>query len=216
MLKDIISPKYCLSCLNYNKYFICENCCKNLDFDLKISCVRCDLRLTFGSKCIYKHSKSIRFLISFGSYENKVLKNLIIEGKNGAFEIFIDLGEIISEKLKNLNFKDYFITYVPVTKKKLLERGFNQAEILGETISKKLNIPIYNGLIKVKDTKDQAELSYEERVINLKNAFYLKTEPPKKLILVDDIKTTGSTLIECAETLKKGGSKEIIGLVVLK
>lgn len=142
---------------------------------------------------------------------------MIIQGKSeGYFEIFKDLGNFISQDLKKFDFQGYYLAFVPLCYRKLLKRGFNQAEVLARTISKNLNLPLYDGLLKIKETKDQANLSYEERLTNLKNAFALKNKPPEKIILVDDIKTTGSTLKECAQVLKKAGAKKIIALTVLK
>ncbi|GIW67150.1 MAG: hypothetical protein KatS3mg096_018 [Candidatus Parcubacteria bacterium] len=142
------------------------------------------------------------------------LREMVLLGKNGSKEIFQDFGEIIARYLKN--FSDYYLTFVPLTSKKRLQRGFNQSEVLAQAIAKSLNLKIFNGLIKIKETKDQTELNSEQRLTNLTGAFALKEKPPRKVILIDDIKTTGATLKECARTLKNGGTKEIIALTILK
>ncbi len=103
-----------------------------------------------------------------------------------------------------------------MTKRKILQRGFNQAEILAETISKLSQIPLNKSLIKIKETKDQAELNFQQRQENVKFAFSVKEKPPPKVILIDDIKTTGATLRECAKVLKKNGTKNIIALTILR
>ncbi|BCX15576.1 MAG: hypothetical protein KatS3mg097_468 [Candidatus Parcubacteria bacterium] len=115
---------------------------------------------------------------------------------------------------QNLNFDNYYLTPVPITQKKLLHRGFNQTNILAQAINQTAAIPIADILIKIKDTPDQVGLNLKERLENLKNSFNLKSLPPKNIILVDDIKTTGATLKECAETLKKAGAKNIIALTI--
>jgi competence protein ComFC len=118
--------------------------------------------------------------------------------------------------LKNYNFKDYFLAFVPVTKRKLIDRGFNQSEVLAEKLAKNLNLNIFSGLIKSKDTEDQVKLDFEKRLNNLKDVFKVKSSPPKKIILVDDVKTTGATLKECAKVLKEAGAREIIALTILR
>jgi len=145
------------------------------------------------------------------------MAKIILEAKNlGYFEVFKDLGKIIGENLLKLDLKNFSLAYVPLTKRKLLSRGFNQAEVLAKEISHLTQLPLFNGLIKIKETKDQTELNYEQRKINLKDAFELKFNPPAHIILIDDIKTTGSTLLEIAHLLKKQGTKEIIALTVLR
>jgi competence protein ComFC len=214
-LEKILSPKFCLNCFNYNSNYVCKLCVKNLKFELNFNCFECGQKVV--DCCPQKaHRSLIKFLISFSDYENEFLRRLIIFGKNGAFEVFNDFGDLIRDFLKNYNFKDFYLTPVPLRKRKLLTRGFNQAEVLVKTISRNLGVKIFLGLEKIKETEDQVGLSFEERLTNLKNAFQVKAIPPKKIILVDDIKTTGATLRECARVLKKAGAKEIIALTILR
>jgi len=214
-LEKILSPKFCLNCFNYNSDYLCKLCAKNLKFELNFSCFDCGQKVI--DYCPKKaHRSLIKFLISFSDYENDFLRRLVIFGKDGAFEIFNDFGYLISDFLKNYNFKDFYLTPVPLRKRKLLIRGFNQAEVLAKTIAENLGLKIFLGLEKIKETEDQVGLSFEERLTNLKNAFQVKEKPPKKIILVDDIKTTGTTLRECAQVLKKAGAKEIIALTILR
>lgn len=204
-------------CGNGSDSYLDENCIKKLNFKINFHCLECRKRTL--KKCdISNHSKLIKFLISFGEYENESLKKLIILGKDGHKEIFNDLGSFIAKEFLNYLeiFKDYFLTSVPLTKNKLLKRGFNQAEILVEKIHQLTNLPIFDGLKKIKETKDQAELNFEERLINLKFAFKVEKKPPKNIILIDDIKTTGATLKECAKTLKENGVRNIIALTILR
>jgi len=141
---------------------------------------------------------------------------MILLGKNGYKEIFRDLGELMSNFLKNYDFRNFYLTFVPLTKRKLIDRGFNQSEILAHIISKNLKLKVFSGLLKIKDTKDQASLDFEKRLNNLKDVFKIKSSPPEKIILVDDVKTTGTTLKECAKVLKESGAKEIIALTILR
>jgi ComF family protein len=186
-----------------------------LKFNVNFHCFECNRKII--DQCPTKsHSKLIKFLISFGNYENDQLKQLVITGKDGFFEIFNDFGYLMSIFLKKYNFQNFYLTPVPLRKNKLLTRGFNQAEILAQKISLNLQLPIFNKLEKIKDTQDQVGLDSKERLSNLKNAFQVKEKAPEKIILVDDIKTTGATLKECAQVLKKAGAKEIIALTILR
>ncbi len=169
------------------------------------------------NRCPRKNHRKIRFLISFGEYEKEFYKNLVLLGKNGYFEILKDLGKIIGKILKNYDFSQYYLVPIPLTRKKLWQRGYNQTEVLCEAISQETGLKIAKILKKIKETKDQAELSYEERLVNLEGVFKFEGDfVPQKVILVDDVKTTGATLKESAKILKKAGVKEIIALTILR
>lgn len=113
---------------------------------------------------------------------------------------------------------------VPLHKKRLVWRGFNQAELLAEQISKKLKIRIYKDiLIRQKNTAPQMEIKdKDERVKNVKDAFEAKKSfsqdefKNRIFILIDDVSTTGSTLQECAKALKTLKPKEIWAFVIAK
>lgn len=156
-------------------------------------------------------------MISFGVYEESKLKEKILKAKNyGYSEVFFDLGRVVGNLIKNFDLSDYTLAYVPLTSRKYFERGFNQAEVLALGIKEILNLPLYSGIKKIKETKDQSELSFEERKTNLQGAFSLIPPPPPKVILIDDIKTTGQTLLEISKILKQGGAKKIIALTILR
>ena len=103
-------------------------------------------------------------------------------------------------------------------KKKKLTRGYNQTEIIAKELSKDLKIELnYKDLKKIKDTKTQSTLTKKERKENIKNAFMIKNTDRvenKKIILFDDIYTTGSTLNECSKILKEAKAKEIAILTI--
>ena len=113
---------------------------------------------------------------------------------------------------------DFIIIPVPLSQKRLKWRGFNQAEEIAKNLSIYLEIPILNNiLIKNKDTTFQSKLSNEERKINLLNTFNCNENMEnKKILLVDDIYTTGSTMEECSKVLKQSKAKEIIGITIAK
>ena len=97
-------------------------------------------------------------------------------------------------------------------------RFFHPTDILAQFISKSLNIPIYNGLKRTKNTIFQFKLNKKERSDNVKQAFICKNYPKNStnFLLIDDIFTTGATVAECANILKKHGAKRIDVLVLAK
>ena len=109
---------------------------------------------------------------------------------------------------------------IPLHKTKKRKRGFNQSELIAKELSKSLNIPLKTDiLVKTKKTQTQTNLTKEQRAENVKNAFIIKNPQSiegKTVFLVDDVFTTGSTMKECAKTLKKAGATYVWGIAVAR
>ena len=112
------------------------------------------------------------------------------------------------------------IVPVPLHRNRLRNRGFNQAQILAEVVSKKFGIPVASVLTRTKDTVPQFNLGRELRQDNVKDSFAVRSDldtiKNKTIVLIDDVTTTGSTIGECAKVLKNNGAKEIWALVLAK
>src|SRR5918999_5925458 len=105
------------------------------------------------------------------------------------------------------------ITWVPGRKRDLWNRGFDHAEMLARGVGAELGLPARPLLRRIATAPDQSGLSATERLVNLKGVF--QAAPcPERVVLVDDVITTGATLIACAAALKKGGAVTIEALVV--
>lgn len=110
---------------------------------------------------------------------------------------------------------------VPIHKHRRRERGFNQAELLAKELGKQLGLPVCTDyLLRIKKTKPQKELNAKERKKNLQQAFSCNKKRKKeaaawnRILLVDDIYTTGSTLDACAAVLSLHGTRKIYGICV--
>ena len=152
-------------------------------------------------------------------YYKGALKELILLLK---YKKDFQAGEILVNFLqeKTKKYKDeYYLTYIPIDKKRLKERGFNQCEYIAKELSIITGIKTINTLKKIKETKIQKTLKREERMENLKDAFEIINEKDvkgKKFILLDDVITTGTTLNEGVKVLKKYGAVEIKILTLAK
>lgn len=107
---------------------------------------------------------------------------------------------------------------VPIHKKRMLERGYNQSELIAKEIAKNIQGIEYKKLLKkTKNNQTQSELKKEERLENVKNVYEIQNKQiiqDKKIILFDDIYTTGSTVNECSKVLKENGAKEVLVLTL--
>ena len=107
---------------------------------------------------------------------------------------------------------------VPMHRGKRNERGYDQAALLAKTLSQETGIPFSGDmLIRIRRTRPMKELNGQERRKNLKNAFKMARSgvKSKRVLIVDDIFTTGSTMDACAEVLIKGGAEAVFGMTVV-
>ena len=107
---------------------------------------------------------------------------------------------------------------VPLSLQRLKERGFNQSLLIAKVISKELKTPLFmDNLVKTKDTPPQIGLPAKERQHNLRNAFGVTGDiKDLRLLLVDDVVTTGSTIRECSKVLMKAGAREVVALTLAR
>lgn len=101
------------------------------------------------------------------------------------------------------------IAFVPLHPSRQRERGYNQSQKLAERLGCEMNLPCQNLIKRVRRTKQQARLSREQRRENLKGAFECPNPVTGSILLVDDVRTTGSTVSQCAKALKKAGAREV-------
>ncbi len=129
------------------------------------------------------------------------------------------LGQWMRSNIRLISDVDLFIP-VPLHAKRLKKRGFNQSLLLAFQISKKYKIPIsYDNLVRIKPTKPQVDLSSDDRIENVADAFTVQHSAlikEKKIILVDDVLTTGATMNECARVLKDAGAGQVTALTLAR
>jgi competence protein ComFC len=154
------------------------------------------------------------------AYYSGVIKELVLNFKYK--RIFLAgniLADFLYELIKENNIEADGIFFIPCSKSAVKKRGFNQCEVIARILGDKLDIPVYKDILKAKKTKEQKTLTKEERYENIIGAFKVKTDKNiknRKIILIDDVITTGATLLECEKILKENGAKEINILTVAK
>jgi len=203
---DILFPRFCLNC-NREGSYLCPDCFSLIDISEKK----------------YYFLKNLNGLFCPTSYDNFIVKKLINQFKYPPYikELAKPLASLIITYFKILGesgLQDFILVPIPLHKKKLKSRGFNQASEIAKELSKNLAIPFSdNVLIKIKPTPAQVELKKEEREKNVRETF-LCQKPEiiknKKILLVDDVFTTGATLEEAGRALRRAGAAEVWGVVV--
>ena len=151
----------------------------------------------------------------------ELVRNLILQYKfNDKAYLYRTFCEFMVKNKKVFDFiKSYdIIIPVPIHKARMRERGYNQSELIAKELAKKLGLKVYtNVLIKIKNNKVQSTLSSKEREINTKDVYKivnLEKIYNKKVLIFDDIYTTGATTNSCIEEVKKANVKKI-GILTL-
>lgn len=110
------------------------------------------------------------------------------------------------------------LSWVPCSRRRRWVRGFDQAELLAEELSKRLGVPVCRTLEKVKHNPKQSTLSDAARrranVLGVYRAYHSELWMGKRILLIDDVLTTGSTLSECGKVLRMGGSSDLVCAVI--
>lgn len=222
-LLDLIFPPRCYFCskiidfFNRGKYDLCRECLSQISFIGAKACKFCGKQLKdyHDDLCEYcQPNKYYIRLISACEYDDVLREKLLefkFEGKKELYKVF---SLILIEKLKMTDdIKFDIIISVPIHESKLKQRGYNQTQLIAQDIAKKLQIEIENDvLIKSKITKNQSELNRDERKTNIINSFIIQNGEKikeKRILLIDDIVTTGATVNECSRMLKENGAKEV-------
>lgn len=229
---DTLFPITCLGCQK-NGFWLCEECQKNITIQSLQLCPKCEKENTPSGflcpACRMDKDFCLDALISATTYDAPSLKKLVYNFKYRFIRSLAKiLARIISKALLSHNIPlPALIIPVPLHPKRLRWRGFNQAHLLAENISRSisplLEIPVLDILARKKYNKPQMEIkSYGERQKNVFGLFVMRPglDPRlvkgKKILLVDDIATTGATLHECAKVLKEAGAKKVFAAVVAR
>lgn len=155
-------------------------------------------------------------------YEGQIRKLILDYKFNEKSYIYLTLVNFLLKNKKIFeNIKNYdTIIPVPISKKRLRTRGYNQSLLIAKEISQQTNLDLVNNcLIKTKNIIEQSKLNKEEREKNIQGVYKLENKKlieNKKILLIDDIYTTGSTINECSKTLTEGQPNKIGVLVLAK
>jgi competence protein ComFC len=210
---DFVLPPICLNCdnlLNDEELYLCKKCSDSIEK------INNDSKLVFNrlnSNGLVSNAYSL-----FMFKEGTPVQTLIHSFKYGQMrKIGKYYGNMLGEDvLKNEKLNADYIVPVPLHISKKRERGYNQSDFICDGLSEALEIHSLQKCLKRRRyTKTQTELSREERKKNVKGAFELRKKfspiiQGKRILLVDDVITTGSTILECSRVLKESGCGDII------
>lgn len=224
MLVDMIFPPACPVCgtpLGYEqgkRRQICTGCVCKIEYLQEPCCMKCGKQLADANAEYCYDCQRIKHDYNRGTgvyaYTDGIKQSLYrfkYQGKREYASFYgAEAARICNTLIARWNVD--VIMPVPMYAAKQKKRGYNQAELIAVELGKNLNIPVDSGiLIRSKKTIPMKELNDQERRKNIENAFNVTANVVKykKILLVDDIYTTGATIDKCAEVLKKYGAEEI-------
>ena len=205
---DILFPQVCSICGKLNQEGLCVKCRNMLE---KLAIFE-----------VTNENKYFEELISIFSYEGMVRQLLLTYKFHEKPYMYVCFVNCILKKKKIFEKLQSYDTIIPVpiSKKRMKERGYNQSALIAKNLSKHLGIELQVGcLYKTKNIIEQSKLNKEQRKENIQNVYELKKKEilnNKQILLLDDIYTTGSTVNECAKILQQAKPKKIDVLVVAK
>ncbi|MBU1178791.1 ComF family protein [Patescibacteria group bacterium] len=201
---NLIFPEKCFGC-GKEKILLCQKCAAKLPYP--------------------ETEKNEPDIFGAASYESPVIKKLIKALKyKKAGRAAKPLAELLSSRLSpmfEVELRTLVIIPIPLSPKRLRERGFNQAELIARHLSEIMSVKILtNVLYKNRHTVSQVEIKdRQKRLKNLEGTFSVKNAElikDKEIFVLDDVSTTGATINEARRALKKAGAKKVIGLVAAR
>lgn len=196
---------------------ICDNCESNVLH--KISgkvCLSCGEPIfDMGDFCIRCKTKQPNYTMARASFVYDDATRKLIKGfkESGKKYIAKTLAFYMAKTYEENKMVADVITYVPMSKKRYKERGFNQAYLLAKELGEILKLEVSNSLVKTKNTEHQTGMNYKQRQQNLKDSFCVVNKDDfanRRVLLVDDVYTTGATVKECSGILLKSAKAKSV------
>lgn len=215
---DLVFPIECVGC-GAERFHCCPRCQQRIRaLRQGARCFECKNSWYPGRACPRCSSDSTlpRELRWIGPYATPILKESIYALKFGFREhLGIVLGQVLADRCHNL--PDCVVVPIPLARRRMLERGFNQAGIIGDQIAMAHGWKIADYCLRrTRNTSAQAQLDHAKRAENIQGAFEWVGggSVPERVLLIDDVWTTGSTMREAIKVLQGVGVKEVYGAVV--
>ena len=190
------------------KCILCRSVLEKEETDL---CRQCRKDVPVHNKSNIKLSSVARWS-ALWYYKDNVRKSILRYKFGNARHYGQAYGRLLAMQL--LKEQPQVLTWVPIGRKRLRRRGFDQCRVLAQTVGQELGIPAVQTLVKIKDTPPQSSIPHAHaRRANVLGA-YRAVDPGlvegKRVLLLDDVITTGATVSECAGVLRRAGAKEVI------
>ena len=218
LLFPVVNCAFCGCRLNSKEDYLCDGCKKNIVPIGGPTCLKCGRPLAAPALCSDCQSHHHAFAVAWAAtVYDKVIRKCLHRFKYGHGAYLAPfLGKLLAERLlqaSQLCDQSLVVVPVPLDRRRLRERGFNQSELLARVVAREHSWPLNSkSLQRRRPTRPQADLGVMERRSNVAGAFAVQDGRQfagKQILLIDDIYTTGATVDACSESLLRAGAKKI-------
>lgn len=211
---EALYPRRCSGC-GLRGVWVCEACLEALPLFKRDLCERCGVPSSLRCRCAYL-PRTISGLRSAGPYDGWLREGVHRMKFEGESARAAHLASLMAPHVRAFPNAEALVA-VPIHRNRLRERGFNQSDLLARNVSAATGIPVWPALVRTRDTAHQIDLTDDERAENVRDAFSMRQETsmrPVRIILLDDVFTTGATMGECTNVLRDAGVEQVYGLTV--
>ncbi len=219
VLTELFYPQRCVGCERRASDVLCRGCFEALPLLERPFCGRCGAPTAFEVLgCGECRSRDFGFdgaraPLRYEGVGKELVHALKYKGYLGV--VGKVMGPLMSGAL-DVGARFDLVTPVPLHRSRLARRGFNQAELMAKSVAQRISAPVLDKLKLVRRTRDQIELSACARRENVSGAFVSRGPVAGRVLLVDDVFTTGATLSECAAVLRRAGAEEVQALTLCR
>ena len=214
-LADLFYPRWCVACEQRSSDVLCRRCFEALPRTGSPTCGRCGLPTAFETpvcercKGVNFSFESARAPLRYEAVGKEIVHALKYRGHTPVVERLAAplLAGVIAGAFADEGFDA--VVPVPLHRARLRRRGFNQAALLARGLGSRISTPVSDTLQVVRSTRDQVDLSAAEREENVAGAFSARAHARGRLLVVDDVFTTGATTNACAAALLRAGAAEV-------
>jgi ComF family protein len=218
---DLLYPPRCVGCGNHESWF-CAACLTSVELLRPPVCRKCGLPGYARSLCPSCNGAplqidAIRSVARFAG----PLREAIHQFKYHSLRpLAYPLGELLIDYWRNSPLPADFLIAVPLHSGRERERGYNQAQLLAEVLGRAVGLPVLasGALSRLRDTRPQVDLNSAERKANVEGAFHCESRQVagQRIVLIDDVCTTGATLEACSIALRQAGAASVWGLTLAR
>ena len=223
-LLDVLFPPRCARCKK-SGHVLCPSCLAMIEPLRPPLCRMCCTPLPKNNFCRRCSSQPLQLngLRIASNYQEPLRSYIHMFKYDGNRRLGVPLGALLAQTYKTYRMQADCIIPVPLHPKREQERGYNQAQVLAQVCATHLSLPIYTSLLqRIRPTSSQVHLSWQDRQQNVLAAFQCDQARAKReiahrrIVIIDDVCTTGSTLAACAAPLFRAGASEVWGLTLAR
>lgn len=220
MLLDLFFPPRCIGCQRMGDW-LCATCLEEVGRVRGPVCRHCGRPFQNGNLCpeCLGGTFAVHYVRAPFFFEGTIQRAVHALKYRGRRVLARPLGGLLADHLRDLDWPAATIAPVPLHRLREHARGYNQSALLARVVAARLGWPLQEaGLVRQRDTPPQVGLDRSARQENVRGAFRwtAPTPPPLRILLLDDVYTTGATMEACAQALREAGAQDVRGLALAR